>query len=505
MEVWQIVVLAAHGLLLAALSAFALHRLRLAWWARRLTAGPGGASTAELPTVVVQLPLYNERCVAERVIAAACALRYPRERLSIQVLDDSTDETRAIVDAAVSTWRAVGAPIEVLRRTDRAGFKAGALAAGLAATDAELVAIFDADFVPEPDFLERLVPSFADPEVGMAQACWGHLNRRASALTRAEAVLLDGHFHNEHAGRCAAGLFFNFNGTAGVWRRRTIVEAGGWLARTITEDLDLSYRAQLRGWRFVYRGDVVVPAELPEDVCAFETQQRRWAVGGAQTARLLLPSVWRAPGLGWRRRVEATLHLLGNVAYPLVLLFLLLAPVGVLARPASAPTAVRIGEAALAVAALGSWCAFYGAALKRATGRWRSLVDLPAALALGVGLAVNNTVGMVEGMGAAGRSSACPAFVRTPKRGEGSPSPRYEAPPPGGRVQGWLETALGMYAAWAAGFAAAAGSFGALLFLGLFAWGFLVLGVSTLQRTGPREAFTVGTSDGLGDEMVRAQ
>ena len=270
-------ILAAYFGTLAILAVASAHRLRLAL--RALSAGQGPAQRAPRapdpwPRVVVQLPLYNERFVAERVIAAAAGLDYPRDRLEIQVLDDSTDETVAIAARAVAQWASQGLNIRHLRRSDRRGFKAGALAQGLAASSAELIAIFDADFSPRPSFLREAVAMLeADPALGLIQARWAHANANVSWLTRVQALLLDAHFRIEHRARDLAGHAFNFNGTAGVWRRRAIEEAGGWSADTLTEDLDLSYRAQLAGWRFQYRDDLEVQGELPESWSAFRAQQ----------------------------------------------------------------------------------------------------------------------------------------------------------------------------------------------------------------------------------------
>ena len=232
-----------------------------------------------MPVVTIQLPLYNEMYVAERLIEAVCKIEYPRELLEIQVLDDSTDETCEVAELAVRRAAAQGIDIKYLRRTNRIGYKAGALEEGLKAARGEFVAIFDADFMPTADFLTRLMPHFVDPKVGMVQARWGHINQDYSLLTKIQSILLDGHFVLEHGGRNRAGHFFNFNGTAGVWRRAVIADAGGWQHDTLTEDLDLSYRAQLRGWKFVFVSDVIAPAEVPVEMNSFKSQQHRWAKG----------------------------------------------------------------------------------------------------------------------------------------------------------------------------------------------------------------------------------
>ncbi len=236
-----------------------------------------GEVRGDWPFVTIQLPVFNERHVIERLIDAACALDYPRDRLEVQVLDDSTDDTTRRARGRVAFHRARGSVVALLHRRRRTGFKAGALAAGLMRARGELVCVFDADFLPPRDFLRRTVALFDDPGVGVVQARWGHLNRDYSFLTEAQALFLDGHFAIEHVARAGSGRFFNFNGTAGLWRRRAIEDAGGWTHDTLTEDLDLSYRAQIRGWKFIYRGDVVAPAELPVDMEAFKAQQRRWA------------------------------------------------------------------------------------------------------------------------------------------------------------------------------------------------------------------------------------
>src|SRR5687767_7239692 len=279
-----------------------------------------------LPVVTIQLPIYNEMYVADRLIEAVCRLDYPRDLLEIQILDDSTDETCEIAELAVRRHAAHGIDIKYFHRSDRTGYKAGALEAGLQVARGSYIAIFDADFLPQPDFLHRLLPHFADPKVGMVQARWGHINQDYSLLTKIQSILLDGHFVLEHGGRNRAGHFFNFNGTAGIWRREAIGDAGGWQHDTLTEDLDLSYRAQLRGWRFVFLGDHVAPAELPVEMNGFKSQQFRWAKGSIQTFLKLMPQILRSP---YPRKIkaEAFFHLSANFNYPLMcVLSVLMAP-----------------------------------------------------------------------------------------------------------------------------------------------------------------------------------
>lgn len=366
------------------------------------------------PTVTVQLPVYNERNVIERLIDATCNLDWPRERLQIQVLDDSTDDTVEVARGAAARWRARGVDIEVLHREDRSGYKAGALAAGLSTAKGELIAIFDADFIPTPDFLTRTVPHFAAPRVGMVQARWGHCNEDQNPLTRLAAILLDGHFVIEHTARNRSDLFFNFNGTAGVWRRAAIQDAGGWAHDTVTEDLDLSYRAQLNGWRFVYLLDLVVPSEVPATMAAYKNQQHRWAKGSMQTARKLLFRLLRSP-LPLRVRLEAASHLTMNLAYPLVLVVALLLPWTLAARDLREPGALWALDLALFGVTMASNLSFYGLTLREVWPQgWRArLPRLLGTLVLGVGMALNQTLAVLEGLFGQDRT-----FVRTPKSGD---------------------------------------------------------------------------------------
>ena len=316
-------------IVLVILAFYGIHRYQLVWLyyrhSKQATVEPA-QHFAELPRVVVQLPIFNERYVIDRLIEACCKLSYPQDRLEIQLLDDSTDETQQVAAGIVERYRSVGFPITYIHRTNRYGYKAGALDAGLRATTADLVAIFDADFVPPQDWLMQVVHHFAEADVGMVQTRWTHLNRDYSFLTQVEAILLDGHFVLEHGGRSRAGVFFNFNGTAGMWRRTAIEQAGGWQHDTLTEDTDLSYRAQLKGWRFKYLQHVECPAELPIEMTAFKTQQARWAKGLIQTSKKILPTIWRS-GAPLHTKIEAVYHLTANLSYPLmVVLSVLLMP-----------------------------------------------------------------------------------------------------------------------------------------------------------------------------------
>jgi cellulose synthase/poly-beta-1,6-N-acetylglucosamine synthase-like glycosyltransferase len=457
--------------ILGVLAVYGIHRLVLVvvYVRTRRRAPRRPADPLEWPRVTVQLPLYNEMYVARRLIAAVCALDYPRDRLQIQVLDDSTDETVGIVAAEVARFRALGFDIEHLHRTERTGFKAGALAAGMERARGELIAVFDADFVPRPGFLVAAVPAFADPGVGMVQGRWDHLNRGYSLLTRIQAIFLDGHFVIEHAARNRAGCFFNFNGTAGVWRRQAIAAAGGWQHDTLTEDLDLSYRAQLAGWRFVYLSDLLVPSELPVDVNGFKSQQHRWAKGSIQTARKLLGRILAAP-LPWRVRAEAFVHLTNNGCYLLMVgLSVLIFPAMVLRR-GSSTTALLLVDLPLFLAASLSVLVF-DTASQLAGGRgWRSGIGyLPALMGLGIGLSLNNAAAVVSGLRQRGG-----VFHRTPKysilrRGEDWRRLRYRA----GR--GLTVVGEGLFALWFAGcfaWALAVGMWASLPFLYLFLQGY---------------------------------
>lgn len=394
-----------------------------------------GVDPSTLPHVTIQLPLYNEATVVSRLLNATAKMEYPREKLEIQVLDDSTDESRQMARVKVDHLRenapaleglnaAWDGPLDItyIHRTDRTGYKAGALDAGLKVAKGELIAIFDADFVPGATFLRDLVPHFTtNDKIGMVQARWGHMNRNRSLLTRVQALMLDGHHLVENRARAAAGWLFNFSGTGGMWRKTAISSAGGWQHDTLTEDLDLSYRAQMAGWKFIYRDDVVTPAELPEDVSAFRAQQYRWAKGTVQTARKLMGTMLRS-NLTVMQRIEAFFHMTPHFAYPLmVLLSVLLLPALIL-MPATNVRTMLLIDLPLCIGTTGSLAAFYAMA-EAAQGRrrWDAIRTLPALLALGAGLAPHLSGAVWDGL-----TSMAGEFVRTPKHGEGH-SHRYRA------------------------------------------------------------------------------
>lgn len=371
------------------------------------------ASMTNWPHVTVQLPIYNEKNVCRRLIDSVCALDYPQSKLEIQVLDDSSDTTQALVKDHCIDLRKRGFDIVQLTRKQRDGYKAGALAAGLQVAKGEYIAIFDADFVPGTTFLRDTIPAFSAPEIGMVQTRWGHLNRGRNWLTRAQSLFLDAHFSIEHAVRHRANHFFNFNGTAGVWRKSAIVEAGGWDAATLTEDLDLSFRSQLSGARFVYLDHVEVEAELPEDINAFKGQQHRWAKGSIQTARRLLAQIWRAD-LPWVVRLDATAKLLQNLAFLWLALALFTMPLVGVSVAEEGSQYLRIFEwSALLLAMLPVCLEFVVAQRVRKRTWWEAIVHLPLALGVGAALSLHNTKAVLEGMLGWGSQT----FVRTPKNG----------------------------------------------------------------------------------------
>ena len=398
--------------LLTVLSVFGAHRLAMVFLYRRHRSDNPAPKErfAKLPKVTIQLPIFNERYVAERLLRAVAAVRYPSHRLEIQALDDSTDDTSEVIDETIAELRQAGVDVSHIKRPTRDGFKAGALAYGLERAKGELVAVFDADFLPQPDFLERTVHFFTDGKVGMVQVCWEHVNRQFSALTQTQAVLLDAHFVVEHSARFRSGRFFNFNGTAGIWRRSAIEDSGGWQHDTLTEDLDLSYRAQQKGWRFIFLEDVKVPAELPVDMVAFKSQQHRWAKGSIQTARKLLWQLLRS-NVPATIKTEAFFHLTANVSFLLMFMLSLLMPLTLFVRVDRGWGGTFAMDLPLFVAATLSVCNFY-ALSQRALGRslWDQVKYLPLVLALGVGMSINNGRAVVEAL--VGHKTP---FVRTPK------------------------------------------------------------------------------------------
>ncbi|MGQ9904615.1 MAG: glycosyltransferase family 2 protein [Anaerolineae bacterium] len=393
-------------------------------------------TSGDLPYVTVQAPLYNERFVAQRLIAALSALDYPRDRLQIQILDDSTDDTPHIVRAAVDAAVAAGIPIELIHRDHRAGFKGGAMDNALHAARGEFIAIFDADFAPRADFLRGLcAPAgpFSDPAVGFVQTRWGYLNRDDSLLTRAQALLLDMHFGVDQPARSAWRLPMNFNGSAGVWRRACIDDAGGWEFDTLTEDLDLSYRAQLRGWRGVYLLDVVAPSELPETVISFKRQQARWARGTVQCLRKLGTRLLRS-SLSPACKVAGLMHLSGYMTYPLLLLLALSSPL--LAIKTYGERVIPGWMSLISLAGLLPMVSMFVAHRQQGRSARMFARDLPVAIMLGIGLAWSNTAAMFAGLA----SRASGVFVRTPKTAPRVADGAADSDAAGDHADGYPET-----------------------------------------------------------------
>jgi cellulose synthase/poly-beta-1,6-N-acetylglucosamine synthase-like glycosyltransferase len=438
------------------------------------------ARFAELPRVTVQLPLYNERYVVERLLEEVIKLDYPKHLLQIQVLDDSTDETHPFTATLVDRYQALGYPIEYHHRTNREGYKAGALQEGLKTATGELVAVFDADFVPPSDFLTRTVHFFADPGVGVVQTRWSYLNREYNVLTEVEAMLLDGHFVLEHVARCGSGLFFNFNGTAGVLRRKMIDDAGGWQHDTLTEDCDLSYRAQLKGWRFVYLPAMDCPSELPVEMHAFQVQQSRWAKGLTQVAGKLLPRILRAR-VPWRQKLEAFFHLTPNISYPLMMVVSALMLPVMIVRFYIGWWQMALIDLPLIIASFFSIACFYLLAERELSPKgWkRSILMLPALLAVGVALAVINTRAVLEAL-----LGIKTGFVRTAKYAMAQDHVRL-ADAKYRRKSGWLpfiELAIGTYFLVMIYWAIDTYNFLALPFLALFVAGYYWAAFATLYE-----------------------
>jgi cellulose synthase/poly-beta-1,6-N-acetylglucosamine synthase-like glycosyltransferase len=446
---------------------------------------PAGKFT-DLPQITVQLPMYNEMYVAQRVIEGACQIDWPREKMQIQVLDDSTDESADIARTCCDRMRRLGHNIQYLHRTNRTGYKAGALAAAMPEVTGEFIVIFDADFVPTRDMVRQCIDFFMDPNVGCVQTRWDHMNRSQSMLTRCQAIFLDGHFMIEHISRNRSGRFINFNGTAGMWRRKAIDDAGGWQHDTLTEDMDLSFRAQLRGWQFVYLPEVLAPAELPPEMASFKHQQHRWTKGQVQTAVKLLPSILKAP-LAWHVKIEALFQLTCTIAYiPAILLSLALFPVWNLDPEMFNTPGLIIPLAVASFFGLLTCSAgtFYMLSQK-AAGRstFTTMLMVPWLMALGMGIAVINGVAVLEGL--FGRRDT--EFVRTPKYGSASGSKEWKKRAGAFKVKRSIvpvvEITFGVYMAACAALAILTHTaMGTLPFLVIFSFGYLYVGVLTVHN-----------------------
>jgi cellulose synthase/poly-beta-1,6-N-acetylglucosamine synthase-like glycosyltransferase len=436
---------------------------------------------AELPVITVQLPLFNEMYVVERLVKAVIEIDYPRDRLEIQVLDDSTDETVNIARATVERYARAGFDIHYLHRNDRTGFKSGALEHGMQTAKGDLIAIFDADFVPKPDFLRKLVHYFTDPIVGCSQMRWAHINGSYNLLTRLQTIMLDGHFVVEQTTRNRSGNFFNFNGTAGIWRREAIEMSGGWQHDTLTEDTDLSFRAQLMGWRFVYLLDEEAPAEIPVDINAFKAQQRRWAKGVLQVWFKLYKRIWGAP-LPLRVKLEMFFRLTGNISYPLMIVASFMQFPLLLVRYNQGLYQLMLLDVPLLFFSTVSVVLFYGSAVWYLDEKRGSrLLHLPLVMGLGIGLAFSNARAVFEAL--AGVKSE---FVRTPKYrvertdDESWKHKKYK------RKHGWLpllELSFALYFVLAIGYAVRMHMWGPIAFLLLFCFGYGYMGTMSLLQT----------------------
>src|SRR5215213_3084113 len=470
----ETIVLATYFFILIILAAYGWHRYYLVWsYMKHKDQVPVPIGRfKDLPTVTIQLPIYNEMYVVDRLIEAVGRIDYPRDRLEVQVLDDSTDETRSVAALAVRRAALDGLDIKYLHRQDRSGYKAGALEAGMQHASGEFIAIFDADFIPPSDFLLRTIHHFTDPKVGMVQARWGHINQDYSLLTRIQSILLDGHFVLEHGGRNRAGHFFNFNGTAGVWRRTAIEDAGGWQHDTLTEDLDLSYRAQLRGWKFHFLPDLIAPAEVPVEMNAFKSQQHRWAKGSIQTCRKLLPRILRS-NLPLTVKTEAFFHLTANFNYPLMCVLSVLMAPSMVIRYNMGWYEMLLIDVPLFFAATASVANFYMVCQRELYKDWITRAKyLPFLMSVGIGLTINNTRAVFEAL-----FNQQSEFARTPKyRIEGRADEwigkKYRQ---SFVIQPMIELGLGLYFTATVFYALGNGLYATIPFLMLFQIGFLYM------------------------------
>ena len=470
--------------ILIILSIYGMHRYYLVYlyMKSRGKAPKPRQQFAELPRVTIQLPIFNERYVVERLLETITRIDYPRELLEIQVLDDSIDETRVVCSRLVSEYASAGHPISYHHRDSREGYKAGALAEGMKSAKGEFIAIFDADFVPPPMILREMVHYFTDPQVAVVQGRWTWINRHYSNLAEVEAILLDGHFVIEHGARNFSGRFFNFNGTAGMWRRTAIDDAGGWQHDTLTEDTDLSYRAQLKGWKFVYDPNIICPSELPVEMNSFKTQQARWAKGLIQVAKKLLPVIWRSDE-PLKIKIEATFHLTANIAYPLMIVFSVILLPAMIVRFYQGWFQMLYLDLPLFFASTCSISSFYMVAQRELYPRqWLSRIKyMPFIMATGVGLAVTNAKAVIEAL--LGQQSE---FVRTPKYHLGASEEGWERKKYVRRRAGWIpiiELLLAAYFAFTMVYSFSMENYLTTPFLLLFFMGYSYMGTMSLFQT----------------------
>lgn len=483
MSLLSIIILAVHYMLITVLCLYGAHRVYHSLTARKVmdrlknTPKPEPLKRDSLPVVTVQAPMYNEKFVAARIIDTIAAFDYPKERLQIQVIDDSTDDSTDIVAQRVAHYKALGFDIDHIRRDNRRGYKAGALSDAMDRVKGEFIAIFDADFIPHPDFLLKALPHFNDPKTGLVQGRWTYLNTAKNSLTRLQSIMLDAHFGIEQATRFGKKAFFNFNGTAGIWRKETIIDAGGWRADTLTEDTDLSYRAQIKGWKFIYRPDIECPSEIPEDMNAFKVQQHRWAKGAIEVMRKLLASIWAA-NVSRRVKIEATFHLTGNLSYLLMFIdsvFFLLPTVHI-RETMGANALVWLDLPIFAFASLShAW--FFLSSQTRLYGRMMDKITImPVLLATSIGLGVNNGRAVIEAL--IGYKTG---FARTPKTGStGHADVQNSYRVNSQKWSNYLELSLALlYTAFTL-WAISRSYWIVVPFLALFASGFFYTGVSSL-------------------------
>jgi len=480
---FDLALLIPYFVVLILLASYGVHRYILVYlyYSRRKNrTGEPAARFPDLPRVTVQLPIFNEQFVVERLLDAICRLKYPLEKLDIQVLDDSTDETQAVARGLVEHYAARGFAVTYHHRTNREGFKAGALVEGMKTAKGEFIAIFDADFVPPEDFLLRTIHYFTEARIGMVQTRWTHINRNYSFLTEVEAILLDGHFVLEHCGRARSNVFFNFNGTAGVWRRQAIEEAGGWQHDTLTEDTDLSYRAQLKGWKFIYLPEVECPAELPVEMTAFKTQQARWAKGLIQTSKKILPDVLKSDQ-SFHVKLEAWYHLTANLSYPLMIVLSVLLLPAMIIRFYQGWFQMLYIDLPLFLASTFSISSFYLVSQRELFPKsWtRSLLYLPFLMALGIGLTITNTIAVLEAL--IGRQTA---FARTPKYRVETKKDKVQANKYRRRLGWvpWVEILIGCYFALTVFYAVQNENYITVPFLLLFVVGYWYTGLMSLLQ-----------------------
>jgi cellulose synthase/poly-beta-1,6-N-acetylglucosamine synthase-like glycosyltransferase len=485
---FDMMLLIPYFIVLIILASYGFHRYQLVWMYYRNKKNKVTAPKSrfqELPRITIQLPIFNEQFVIDRLVDSICKMEYPLDKLDIQVLDDSTDETVEVARAVVDRYAEMGYPIVYIHRTNREGYKAGALANGLKTAKGEFVCIFDADFTPHSDWLMKVIHHFADPRIGMVQTRWTHLNRTYSFLTEVEAILLDGHFILEHGGRSRANVFFNFNGTAGMWRLKAIEDAGGWEHDTLTEDTDLSYRSQLAGWKFLYLQDVECPAELPIEMTAFKTQQARWAKGLIQCAIKDLPKVLKSK-VNRREKIEAWYHLTANMSYPLMIILSVLLLPAMVIRFYQGWFQMLYIDLPLFMASTFSISSFYLVSQKELfPGRWyRTFLFLPALMALGIGLTITNTKAVLEAL--VGKQTA---FARTPKyrvqtKGDASAASKSAAKKYRKRlgIIPWIELGVGTYFALTVWYAIVNENYITVPFLILFVFGYWYTGLMSLLQ-----------------------